>query len=56
MKYRIIPSKKRGKKLEAIQDPEGENPVSLGTFETIQAAKSAVRAIVLSRGSENVSD
>jgi hypothetical protein len=50
MKYRIVPSKK-GKKLDLIKDPEGENK-RLGSYSTIQAAKSALRAIVLGKADE----
>lgn len=46
MKYRIIPSSKRGKKLDLFKDPEGKNEL-LGSYDSIQAAKSALRSIVL---------
>lgn len=45
MKYRFITTKSKDKPWKLVKDPDGEKE-TIGTYETIQAAKSKLRSIV----------
>lgn len=48
MKYRIIRTTSKTKPYKIIVDPDGVNK-SLGTYETIQAAKSKLRSVIVGK-------
>lgn len=45
MKYRFIETKSKDKPWKLVKDPDGNKEV-IGTYESIQAAKSKLRSIV----------